>query len=243
MERTKYARKTGAGSGADDQCGGRTACRRGSVQRGPAGRDAPTYLRTTRQSVSPSPSTPTVSESASPSESARNDLKKIPLKRSVKAGPLTARVEYTTALPIKDWRTGVPRPVQVNLTAVNRVNRSQNVYLLRATAEVTAHGDNGFVDRPPPIVDVANIIPGFIVKSPSDYNQIFNLPPVDSSATRLTIEFTYELVIQVSEGREPGRLLQAGRYRHSCGAARPIEVHARERHAVPARRKPSSTGS
>ena len=111
---------------------------------------------------------------------------------------------YSTRLAIKDWQPGVPKPVRVTLTAVNGNNRSQNIYLLKATADVTAYGENGFVERSQPVIDAALITPGFLVKSPNTYNQIFNLPAVDDSAARLTIDFTYELVAQVGKGRDPG---------------------------------------
>ena len=167
----------------------------------PVSTPRPTYTAT-RPSASSSPSTPAARESASPSGADRNDLAKLPLRRSVSEGPLTVNISYGTRLAIKDWQAGVRKPVRVMLTAVNRNNRSQNIYLQRASADVTAYGDNGFVERPESVVDAASIIPGFIVKSPNTYNQIFNLPAVDDSASRLTIDFTYELMIQVSVGKE-----------------------------------------
>jgi hypothetical protein len=69
---------------------------------------------------------------------------------------------------------------------------------------VTAYGQDGFVERPEALIDAATLVPGFIVKVPNTYNQVFNLPAVDSSAESLKIDFTYELILQVSQQREFG---------------------------------------
>lgn len=170
----------------------------------PVSTPQPTYPAT-RRGASSSPSTPTAGESTSPSERVRNDLARLPLRRSVREGPLTVNIAYSTRLPIKDWQAGLPKPLRVTLNAVNRSDRSQNVYLQRATVEVTAYGESGFVERPEAVTDDAvTITPGFIVKPPNTYSYVFKLPAVNDSAELLTIDFTYELVTQVSPGRDPG---------------------------------------
>jgi hypothetical protein len=180
--------------------GGLTAC----------GGDTPTPAPRPTNSTSPqssgsSPSaTPTSTRSPSASESARNDFAELPLRRSIDASALRVVLEYNTRLPVEEWQPRSPKPIRVSLSAANRRNRNQNVYLLRTTAEVTVIGENGFVERPPAVIDVANIVPGFIVKPPSTYNQVFNLPGVDDAATSMTIDFTFEFVVQVSAQREFG---------------------------------------
>jgi hypothetical protein len=37
--------------------------------------------------------------------------------------------------------------------------------------------------------------PGFLVTSPTYYTQVFTLPPLPAKASRLTIEFRYEILV------------------------------------------------
>lgn len=135
----------------------------------------------------------------------RNDFARLPLKRALRAGPLTVNVEYTTPLPVKNWRSGVSKPIQVTLTAVNKRKGGQKIYLSKATATLTSYDQDGPVDGPRTIVDNTNINPGFIVTFPNTYNQTFSLPALDESAIRVTIDFTYELAQQVEKDSKGNR--------------------------------------
>ena len=157
------------------------------------------------------PSIPSRSASATPlpnetSSAAKrpiaNDLKKTPLVRKLDAGPLTLTVKYTTKLPVKEWTSGIGKPIKVSLTAVNRRKSRQKIYLTKATVNLTAFDDVGPVDTPRAISDTTDINPGFIVTSPNTYNQTFTLPAVDDTAVRLTIDFTYEFAQQVDKDKD-----------------------------------------
>ena len=52
----------------------------------------------------------------------------------------------------------------------------------------------GHLDSPDALVDRAEISPGFLVTSPSSYTEVFLLPSLPDEATRLTIDFRYELL-------------------------------------------------
>lgn len=140
--------------------------------------------------------------SPSPTQSERNDLARLPLKRVINAGPLTVNVEYGTRLDVRQWRGGVSKPLQISLTAVNKKKRGQKIYLSRATATVTAFDDRGQVGDSRNVTDTANINPGYIVTFPNDYNQTLSLPSVDSSALSMTIDLTYEFVLEVDKSKE-----------------------------------------
>ncbi len=53
----------------------------------------------------------------------------------------------------------------------------------------------GHLDSPDALVDRADISPGYLVTSPSFYTEVFVLPSLPEEATRLTIDFRYELLI------------------------------------------------
>jgi hypothetical protein len=47
----------------------------------------------------------------------------------------------------------------------------------------------GHLDSPHPIVDTADVTPGFVVSSPSYYTQVFTLPALPARASKFTIDF------------------------------------------------------
>lgn len=175
--------------------GGLSAC----SEESPRG-SAPTPTR--RASLSASPSAD-ISPSAEPTSSpVKNDLERVPLARSLNAGPVRVDVKYMARLPLTEWRAGTTKPLLVTLTASNRNKRNQKIYLTRVTMNVTAFDESGQLDVPQAIVDSANLQPGFIVKSPNTYNQNFDIPAVDRAAVRITIDLSYELLLEVNRSDE-----------------------------------------
>lgn len=132
----------------------------------------------------------------------RNDLARLPLRRNLKAGQLTVKVEYDTTLSIQNWSSGVNKPLQVSLTVVNKRKPGQKVYLTKATVYITGFDERGPVNTPLTLSDSAAIDPGFFVTFPSTYNQNFALPATDYTVQRLTVDFTYELLIRVGKDRD-----------------------------------------
>lgn len=147
--------------------------------------------------------TPTVRNKPSEThEPAANDLKKIPLTRRMDAGPLTVTVRYTTNLPVREWTSGVGKPLLIRLTAVNHRQKSQKIYLTRATVTMTAFDDLGPVGTPRAISDSTEIDPGFIVTSPNTYSQLFTLPAADDAAIKVKIDLVYEFAQQVGKDKD-----------------------------------------
>ena len=154
-------------------------------------------------SASPAPSDG--SEQPASPEAVRNDLARLPLKRAIEAGSLKVRVDYDTRLAVDDWLPEAPKPLHISLTAVNQRKRSQKIYLSKVTATVTALDERGQVGDSRSVTDAANITPGFIVTFPNTYNQDLVLPAVDSSSRRMTVDITYELVLEVDKTKQGSR--------------------------------------
>lgn len=167
-----------------------------------------TAVPVTQTSYSPRSATPasTVSPSEPPSPSAvRNDLARLPLRRAINAGSLTVSIKYNTRLPVKAWRAEAPKPLHISLTSVNKRKNRQKIYLSKVTATVTSFDDRGQVGDSRSISDTANISPGFIVTFPNTYNQNLLLPAVDTSSMWMTIDITYELVLEVDKTKQGSR--------------------------------------
>lgn len=141
---------------------------------------------------SPRPST-TATESAQPVE---NDLKDDRVKRTFDAGEVTVNVEYSTSLPTKDWTPGALKPLSVSLTAIVNSERAKKIYLTRVTVNSVVTSEGETLDSPSPLVDAANISPGYIVTFPYTYGQVFTVPTLDDGATQLRINLTYEMLLQ-----------------------------------------------
>lgn len=159
--------------------------------------------RMPQSSLTPSTATKTTAAAAPEEpETIRNDLDKLPLKRGLKAGRLKVDVEYTTRLKLKNWQPDRSKPLRISLKAVNKDKRKQKIYLTKVTANATAYDDQGQIGDARNVSDTANINPGFIVTSPNSYNQSLAIPAFDSSSLWMTIDLTYELVMEVDKTKE-----------------------------------------
>jgi hypothetical protein len=155
---------------------------------------------TVPREVVPSSAPASASPSAKPTRSkgaVRNDLRAGTLSRNFSVSGLSVRVTYSTPLKVAQWTPDVSKPLNVSLTTyANR--RTQKIYLTRVRANIGVSDGAGSLQAPAPLLDEANISPGFIVTAPNSYGQIFVVPAVDSGALYLTIDFTYEFLLQVS---------------------------------------------
>jgi hypothetical protein len=122
-----------------------------------------------------------------------NDLKTGHLTRTLEAGSVKVKVEYSLRNRVERWAPGVDQPLTVSMTTVSP--GQQKIYVSRVTADLELSDAMGHFDSPDPLVDRAEISPGFLVTSPSSYTQVFLLPAPPDEATRLTIDFRYELLL------------------------------------------------
>ena len=134
---------------------------------------------------------------------AHNDLKKARVTRSLKAGAvkLNRQVLITKPCPrVVSRRRPTPddldrRPQPNKAPGQYTASTNQKIYLSRLTAYLDVSDPTGYLDSPDPLIDKADITPGFFVTTPSSYSQVFALPSLPDEATRLTIEFSYEMLV------------------------------------------------
>lgn len=131
-----------------------------------------------------------------------NDLAKRPLKRTLKAGPLAVDLKYDTRVSVRKWQPDRSKPLYVSLKAVNRDKKKQKIYLTKATANITAYDDQGQIGDTRTVSDSADLNPGFIVTTPNTYNESLALPPLDSGSMWMTVDLTYELVMEVERTKQ-----------------------------------------
>jgi hypothetical protein len=152
--------------------------------------------------------TPTaVSSNEQPSASAtgkpaRNELKKGRVTRTLQAGAVRVTVKYSLQNRVQQWTPGVAQPLKVSMTALQKQSATQyvapsdrKIYLSRVTAYLDVADDTGHLDSPDALVDKADVNPGFLVTSPSSYTQVFVLPSLPVGATKMTIDFRYEMLV------------------------------------------------
>jgi hypothetical protein len=154
---------------------------------------------TVTPAAAPSSERPSAQSSQKP---APNDLEKGRTTRSLKTGPVKVTVKYSLRNRVQQWSPGVAQPLTVSLTA--RSSRrmvqgqwvaGQKIYLSRVTAHLEISDATGHLDSPDPLVDRADVSPGFLVTSPTYYDQVFTLPPLPARATALTIYLRYEILL------------------------------------------------
>jgi hypothetical protein len=120
----------------------------------------------------------------------------------LKTGPVKVKVKYSLRNRVQEWSPGVAQPMTVTLTARSTRRTvqgqwvaGQKIYLSRVTAHLEISDATGHLDSPSPLVDRADVSPGFLVTSPTYYDQVFTLPPLPARATELTIDFRYEILL------------------------------------------------
>ncbi|WP_375422874.1 hypothetical protein [uncultured Friedmanniella sp.] len=117
-----------------------------------------------------------------------------PLRHSVSGDGLAVDVVYTPHLGKDGWTADGTKPVQVSVTAKNRRRPGQKIFVTRATMRFTVSDISEELVPPDPLVDAANITPGYLATSPYSYNQSFAIPQLDSGARVLAVDVKVELV-------------------------------------------------
>lgn len=149
---------------------------------------------TTASGSASATATPTPSQVA---PQVQNDLSKGSLKRTLTAGAAELKVTYWSTLDLAEWAPQVPKPLNVVASArLDGGAKDQNVYLSAVTVATTAYGADGTPQVLDPVEDTADVKPGYLVTSPSSFQQVFSLPAAAEGATAVQISVTYELLIQ-----------------------------------------------
>jgi hypothetical protein len=162
----------------------------------------PASVTTPYARLTPSP-VPSSERPSAPStgKAPRNDLKTGRATHSLKAGSVSVKVQYSLRNSVQNWSLGIVQSMTVSLTArrskgvqAGRVTK-QKIYLFRVSALTQVSDAAGHLGSPNTIVDRADVTPGFLVTSPTYYTQVFTLPVFPAKATRLTIDFRYEILL------------------------------------------------
>lgn len=142
---------------------------------------------------------PTSSESAAPApQPVPNDLSSGSTERNVQGGAVAATVNYWSTLSMDRWTATALKPVSLSMATTVTPDDGQQVYLQRASMiAVPGNADQSF----PPLqaqVDQASVSPGYLVLSPYSYSQTFNVGEVPAEATLVTLQFTFDFLVQTT---------------------------------------------
>lgn len=141
-------------------------------------------------------STPTRSSTpASPSPTlVQNDLAKGSLKHRLTAGGIALEATYYSTLSLQKWTPQASKPLTVSVSARFPDGSKQDIFLSDVEVRIDVLGLDGPLPGPEPLTDQASVSPGYLIRSPNAYGQVFTIPalPVQARAVRLNI--TYRLL-------------------------------------------------
>ena len=145
------------------------------------------------------------SEAPTP-EPVRNDLARLPLKRALNAGSLTVNVEYNDPLADQGLAGGGQQAASRHDDRGEQTEKAgQKIYLSKVTVNVTAYDEDGRSRRPEDADGRHEHQPGIHRHLPEHLQpELRRCPPWTMQAIRLTIDITYELVLQVEQGQGLG---------------------------------------
>lgn len=147
--------------------------------------------------------TPSASPTVSPSstEAAQpvpNDLSSGSTERALTAGPLTISIDYWSTLTMDKWTADALKPVSLSMITTITPNDGQKVYLQRATMIATPMSATETFEALSAQVDSATTSPGYLVLDPYSYSQTFTVGPTPKGAAYVSLEFTYEFLVQAT---------------------------------------------
>lgn len=125
-----------------------------------------------------------------------NDLSSGSTQRDLTAGAVSVAVNYWSDLRMDRWTANAVKPVSLSLVTTITPNDGQKVYLQKATMlAVPANAEETFPALDPQI-DEASVKNGYLVLKPYSYSQTFNVGQVPEGATYVTLQFTYDFLVQ-----------------------------------------------
>jgi len=153
--------------------------------------DDPEPSVTPTGSVSP---TPTPTPSASPK--IKNDLGKGSARSELTAGGVQLKINYWSTLNIGEWTPAATKPLSLSMNGRFADGATQDIFLNNVTVTIDVHGPEGQLPAPADLTDIASVSPGYLITAPNAYVKVFNLPGLDPQATYITLNLTYELLVQ-----------------------------------------------
>ncbi|TIH29653.1 hypothetical protein [Subtercola vilae] len=152
----------------------------------------------------PSASDASAAPSATPAPQATitpivNDLATGTAQHLLQAGDIALTVNYFSTLSMDKWQASANKPVSFNMIGVLGSDQGQRIYLSRVSlSPAVTDRDGKALAAPATLSDQATVAPGYFIKSPYSYSETFVLPPVDPAATEITLQFTFELLLQTT---------------------------------------------
>ncbi|KQM39919.1 hypothetical protein [Microbacterium sp. Leaf203] len=144
----------------------------------------------------PVSASPTATMTTAP-QPVRNDLSSGSTQRSLTAGSVAATVNYWSTLSMDRWTATALKPVNLSMETTVTPNDGQKVYLQRATmTAVPGNASQSFAALSPQSDQTD--APGYLVLSPYSYSQTFNVGEVPAEATFVTLQFTFEFLVQTT---------------------------------------------
>ena len=147
--------------------------------------------------AAPGPSDTPTDSSGSPA-TARNDLASGSAHRRLSSGPVEILLSYSSAIPQNQWTPGSTKPLALSASARLLHGDGRQIFLRTVTVRIDVVGDDGSRKPPGALVDEATVSPGYLVKSPNAYGQVFALPAVSEGSTGMTLNVTFEMLTQTA---------------------------------------------
>ncbi|SER16421.1 hypothetical protein [Microlunatus flavus] len=148
--------------------------------------------------ASPSPrATPAATPSPSPTPKKariKNDLSRGVAKHTLDAGAIELKTVYYSTMPMAQWTPEASKPITLSLTAGFPGKYKQDIYLAELDVRMDVLGPDGPLAAPSPIVDTATVSPGYLIKKPNSYGNVFTVPALPDDAQSVTLTFTYQLL-------------------------------------------------
>ncbi len=168
-----------------------------------AGCGVPPWEQSGPASPGPTGVSPTPSAPPSPSVSApdvRNDLAKGSLKRRLTAGGVALEVTYYSTLSLQQWTPAASKPLTVSVSGRFPNGSKQDIFLGEVEVRVDVTGPAGPLPGPEPLTDQASVSPGYLIRSPNAYSQVFTIPALPEQAQALTLNVTYQVLAPTAPG-------------------------------------------
>ncbi|WP_409712613.1 hypothetical protein [Microbacterium sp.] len=159
-----------------------------------SGCGAPPWAQGGGQATASAAPSPSISVAPQP---VRNDLSSGSTQRPLTAGAVSATVDYWSTLSMDRWTPTALKPVSLSMVTTVSPDDGQKVYLQRAT--MTAVPGNSAQSFAPLSAQTDQTdAPGYLVLAPYSYSQTFNVGEVPAEATFVTLQFTFEFLVQTT---------------------------------------------
>lgn len=127
-----------------------------------------------------------------------NDLSSGSTQRELQAGAVAATVDYWSDLSMDRWLPGAVKPISISMVTTVTPDDGQKVYLQRASMLAIPSNDTETFGPLEAQADVSAVSPGYLVLSPYSYSQTFNVGPVPEESSYVTLQFTYDFLVQTT---------------------------------------------